>query len=169
MLKRGFSILLLTVLLAHLAGFYAYLAIRLAEIRREMLTELRDRHPDQLQSIHLTAAQLEEALVEEDEMKLNGRMYDIAAIQKTGDRVVVLCLHDEKEDSLLSLLDGIIQNATRDKKPVPPSVLGLLSLTAEIPSHLVIQVEVLSGENNTQWQPLVSSFQKSPFAPPPRG
>lgn len=110
------------------AGFYGYFGIRLMAIRKEMKATLASLPEEKLERIIISANEFAHVNLEEGEIELNGKMYDIARIKKQGDSYVLFALHDESEDSLLSLLDEMLKRSGNDKKPVPSQLLQFISL-----------------------------------------
>lgn len=131
MVKRLAAIVFLWVFLLNVAGAYLYFFVRLRQIRAEMHHALTRQPTEQLERLLLLPDEFVKARVDEHEIKLNGRMYDIARVDHTATHVVVYALHDSAEDNLLSLLDAILKNAAKDKKPVPG--MSLAQWMAEAP------------------------------------
>jgi hypothetical protein len=140
----------------------------MVQIRKEMRAELRQKDDSELEKIILSIKEYEKALVEEDEMELNDRMYDIARTEIQGDTIIVYCLHDENEDNLLVLLDSILNNAAKDKKSVPSSLLSfvnLISVPVEIDNHFI---EIVKEDHQTIYLFSQSNSVKQILAPPPK-
>ena len=97
-------------------------------IRKEMKATLVSLPEEKLERIIISATEFAHVNLEEGEIELNGKMYDIARIKKQGDSYVLFALHDESEDSLLSLLDEMLKRSGNDKKPVPSQLLQFISL-----------------------------------------
>ncbi len=169
LVKRLASIVFLTILLVNLVGAYVYFGVRMVQIRKEMRAELRLKDESELEKIVLTVKEYKKALVEDDEMKLNDKMYDIARTEIRGNKIIVYCLHDENEDNLLVLLDSILSNSSRDKKPVPSALLGFINLIS-IPIHIDNSIIDISKEDHhTAYLFSTSSSLKPILAPPPKG
>jgi hypothetical protein len=167
--KRLASIVFLLILLLNLVGAYVYFGVRMVQIRKEMRAELREKDDSELEKIVLSIKEYKKALVEDDEMELNYKMYDIARTEIKGDTIIVYCLHDENEDNLLVLLDSILTNSSNDKKPVPSSLLGFVNLIS-IPVQLDNTAVEISKENHqTAYLFSLSSSSKLILAPPPKG
>lgn len=126
-MKKLFAIGFLTLFALQFAGFYAYFGVRLIAIRQEMKALLAQTPEEQLQKIVISAVEFASIDQDESEIELNGKMYDIAKIKKQRGDYLLFALHDEHEDSLLSLLDEIVKRSTRDKKPVPSQLLQFLT------------------------------------------
>lgn len=97
-------------------------------IRKEMKATLVSLPEEKLERIIISANEFAHVNLEEGEIELNGKMYDIARIKKQGDSYVLFALHDESEDSLLSLLDEMLKRSGNDKKPVPSQLFQFISL-----------------------------------------
>ncbi|MBL7872937.1 MAG: hypothetical protein JNM78_15075 [Cyclobacteriaceae bacterium] len=168
-MKRLASIIFLLILLLNLVGAYVYFGVRMVQIRKEMRAELRQKDEGELEKIVLTIKEYKEALIEEDEMELNDKMYDISRTKLQDDKIIVYCLHDENEDNLLVLLDSILNNSSKDKKPVPSSLLGfvnLISLPVQMDNSLI---EISKEVHYTVYYFSKSSSPKLILAPPPKG
>lgn len=120
---------MLLILLANGAGFYVYYVIQLQQIHQEMRTRLKYLPDSELEVLVLTRAQYEEAKVEEHEVKVEGKMYDIARVQTSGDVVKIFCLHDEKEDDLLALLAELISKPMKDQSSIPLAVMTFITMS----------------------------------------
>lgn len=134
MLRKVFSILLVTIILVNGAGFYIYFCFRLVEIKKEMQEEIARTSPELFQKISLTKIEYIKLKVGDHELEWNGSMYDVAHIRFIGDRVEILALQDGLETELLAFASGIVQSATGDSKTPPSSLLQYLSLTFTVPN-----------------------------------
>lgn len=166
-MKKSAALLFLTIFLVGLLGPYAYFAVRLRDIRREMRADLKNRPAHELEVLQMNAVDFKAALVGDDEVKVNGQMFDIAHIEKKGTEVFVYCLHDEDEDSLLTLIDGVLRNASRDKKGSPLPLAGFISTLGDSPS-----ISNLFPHDNdascTRYLRTLSDSFLAVIAPPPK-
>jgi hypothetical protein len=168
MIKRGFSVLVLCLFLAHFAGFYIYFFIQLRQVRQEMRAQLKLLLPEQLQLLRLSKEEYKKAKVEDHEVKVDGKMYDIARIESKADSVFVYGVHDKAEDSLLAFLDKILSLPLKDKH-APNQVLKFTSLTFIVP--LVLQHNTSScviSIDETAYFVMHSTFIQHPDSPPPK-
>jgi hypothetical protein len=158
----------LSVFLAHFAGFYIYFFVQLKQVREEMRAQLKQMPADKLELIKLSISDFEKAKVEEHEIKVSGKMYDISRIEKVGDTLFVYCLHDEAEDNLLAFLDKILTVPLKDKS-APSQVLKFTSLTFILPASPNVQ-PVLSIQSlpATLYKVGTSTFVLSLDSPPPK-
>jgi hypothetical protein len=166
--KRSFSILLVATFLVYFAGFYIYFILRLTEIRSEMRSQMRALPKEQLHQLILSPADFEKSKVEDDEIKVDGKMYDIAWVETTNKEVTVYCLHDEAEDNLLSFLDEILKNASNDKKQLPSGIFSLLEMDV-LPKILnTSSKDVALQKGFTAYKCYVNDFIPLLNTPPPR-
>jgi len=166
--KRSLCILFLGILLIQVSGCYVYFIARLTAIRIEMREQLKHLPDNQLTLLTLTTEEYHKAKVEDHEVKVNGKMYDIARVIIHKDRVLVYAIHDEAEDNLLSFLDEIVKRATNDKKPVP-SQLGQLLTLIFIPTDNQLPVNnSIVLIHATKYTKSFLAFDRLIDSPPPR-
>lgn len=168
LVKKTIVILFLNILLLQVAGSYVYFIVRLSGIRNEMREQLKHKPDEELTLLTLTSQEFRKAKVDDHEVKVNGKMYDIARIFVKNDKVLVYALHDEAEDNLLALLNEMVKRSSNDKKPVPSQLIQLLTL-------IFVPVESLSLQNSstifiysTAYSETLLSFFSIIDSPPPR-
>jgi len=94
-----------------------------------MKAELANTPLDRLNKMIFTKAEYEKVTMDDgEEVKVNGRMYDVARVEVQRDFVIVYALHDESEDNLISFVDTILKRCHQDKKGAPGQLLKLFSL-----------------------------------------
>jgi hypothetical protein len=169
-LKKIVSIGLLTFLFTNGAGFYIYFYFRLQEIRREMHAEIARTSPELLKHFSLSLGDYNRVKKGDDEVKWDGKMYDIASIKFNGNQVEILALVDEDETNLLTLLSKIAQSASGDTKAPPSALMQYLSLNFTVPnlqknSLFRIAVDIV---HNTPYQEKDCNINPKVIAPPPR-
>lgn len=169
MAKRLISIFFMGLFLLPFAGCYLYFAVRIKQIHTEMRQQLKTLPDHHFQQLVLTHSAYEDAQVEEDEIEVDGKMYDVARIQVSGDKVIVFCLHDEAEDNLLSFLQEVLKNASRDHQDVPSQVYQFITLSFVSPSAWVSTLVTTSTTvPSTLYLINDSSFIAILDSPPPR-
>lgn len=67
--------------------------------------------------------------VNDHEVKIDGKMYDHSAPKFEKGKVVLYGKHDEAEDNLIGFLKEVVNNTSKDQKPVPSQLLTFFSLT----------------------------------------
>lgn len=91
------------------------------------MREVIQRLPsDQLEIFRMDARTFAEARVDDHEMRVNNRMYDIARVEVKGTQLVVYAMHDEKEDNLLAFLDHVSRSPFSRTKTTALSLQFLL-------------------------------------------
>ena len=138
-MKRIASILILGVMLVNGAGFYMYYAVQLSSIRREMRAALKHTPDRQLQILKLTRSQFANARKDEHEVRFNGKMYDVVRVKPKDDVLWVYCIHDEKEDNLLTFIQEIVARPLTNAESVPHVIIQYLTLTyINIDNHVYL-------------------------------
>ena len=160
------AIAVLLVFLINAAGFYLYYIVQLQQIRKEMREALKLTPDSELEILTLTKKQFLESKVEEHEIRVNDKMYDIARTKLQGDMILVYCIHDQKEDNLLAFLNEIIGKPLKAK--APRQVFQFISLSYLVPSS---DLNIDEDENKItvgiQYIFSLQTFSASPASPPP--
>ena len=167
-MKKLFSIGLVSLFLLHFAGVYTYFGVRLMAIRQEMRLLLKVTPDEKLELIQLTKSEYQKYLHEEDELELNGKMYDIARVEVKEGIYFVYALHDGAEDNLLGFLNEVLKRSSSDKKPVPSQLVSFMAWV-----YLPVQNEFrFSAESvsigTTLYLDLYAAFSSVVESPPPR-
>jgi hypothetical protein len=127
-MKRLAAIVLLIILTANVAGFYVYYVISLKRIHSEMRASIRMLPEHKLTRLVLSRDLYKESLVEDDEIRLHGEMYDVARTSEEEDSIVVYALHDEKEESFMAFANEIMAKPFKPDQSVNTSVIGFIGL-----------------------------------------
>ena len=149
------------------SGFYCFFILQLSLNHREMRERIKTLPPEQLEKMTFRVDEFEKVKVDDHEIRVNGKMYDIARVEKTEDLIIVYALHDENEDDLLALL-GFFLSSPVDKKEMPPQIGEFLSLIF-IPEECRLSLAIEKRE--TPFTRYLSSFQNVDTrkdSPPPR-
>jgi hypothetical protein len=151
------------------AGFYMYYAIQLQQIRTEMREALKVAPIDSLQVLILTTEQYKTSKVDEHEVRVNGKMYDIARIKLIQNKVHVYCIHDKDEDNLIVFLSEIISKPLKDKNNIPQPILKFLALSYLLPENVDVLLYVTEPVlNYATYRFTEITFQNRIKSPPPR-
>ena len=136
-MKRLVPFFCLSLLLAHLVGFYVYFALRLEAIHESSRAAIQTLPDDRLDRLEFTPSEFQRiGGPDTDEFRFRGKMYDVARIEYRSDAVVVHAFHDRDEDDLLSFISAVMETATQDDRPAPPALtrfLGLIFLPVSAP------------------------------------
>jgi hypothetical protein len=95
---------------------YSAKAIMFAEMSREETTFLQ---------MTLSRSDYVKSLVEKNEIFYQGKMYDIKSKTFSGDSVIMMVIHDEKEGKIFKKVKKLL---THGSKKTPDTLLNLLSL-----------------------------------------
>lgn len=132
-----------------------------------MRARLRELPADQLELIKLSRTEFEEAKEDEHEIKVHGKMYDIARAEVQDSLVNVYCLHDAAEDNILAFLDKVLASPLQDDHTVA-SMIQFFSLTY-IPSYCDLVVPRFGNEESfTAYTESISVLCEEAEAPPPK-
>ena len=168
-MKKIIGIVFLSILFLQVAGSYVYFIVRLSGIRSEMREQLKDKPDDELTLLTLTSSEYRKAKVNDHEVNVNEKMYDIARIVIQDDQVLVYALHDEAEDNLLALLNEMVKRSSKDKKPIPSQLIQLLTLQFVIIENTLPAVSATPVEHTTAYTVSIPAFISFIESPPPRG
>jgi hypothetical protein len=167
MLKKLAAVFVLIIFLAHFASFYIYFFTQLSIIRKEMRARLKELPPEELELLILSPAQFQAAKIEEHEVKVDGKMYDIARIEVKEGTIHVYCLHDKAEDNLLAFVDKILTLPLKDKN-VPVGVLQFLSLNYLPAQWSFFSPALHALQSFTPYAEILQQFVSAKITPPPK-
>ncbi len=167
-MKRIPALVLFAILMANTAGFYVYYAITLQRIHREMRAAIRTLPDDKLSRLALTDDEYKKSIVEDGEIKVAGKMFDVARIKQRGDSVIVFALHDEKEDNLLALADEIVSKPFKQDAGVTSSVVHFISMIFLPGEHVtVLSATGKDVRHDSGYFDLDLSIAQKKVSPPP--
>ena len=151
-MKKVAALSLLLLMTVNLTGFYGYFIVRMKEIHEEARASLRSLPETALQRFEFSAADFRRSRVEDDEIRVNGRMYDIARMHSDGTTVTVWALHDEAEDNLFSFINKVMDNAAGDDQQAPAAFSHFLSLQFISPSTALLPPgDSITLSHQTRW------------------
>jgi hypothetical protein len=168
-MKKIPALVLLTILLVNTTGFYVYYVIALQRIHKEMRGKLRTLPDEKLSRLVLLRDTYEASLVEDDEIKLNGKMYDIARSTLGKDSVILYAMHDEKEENFLTFANEIISKPFKQDSAVTGSVLHFIALVF-LPGQQIATTHSDDGTvaHQSNYTFSLNAFSLQHEAPPPR-
>ncbi|GIV37016.1 MAG: hypothetical protein KatS3mg032_1395 [Cyclobacteriaceae bacterium] len=135
-MKRFAAIILLLAMSVMLGGIYVYFAVRLVHLRQYMRHQLASLPEYRLDCLELKFDEFLKSRVDEHELKVNGRMFDIARAEIDGGFVRVYGLFDKDEDNLLAFLNTLLQRLLKDEQPVPALLFNLLAAVFILPDSI---------------------------------
>jgi hypothetical protein len=164
--KRAYAVLILAILLANSGGFYVYYIVHLQQIKSEMREGLHHLPDHKLEVLTLSLNEYKEAQVDDDEIQVNGKMYDIARMKISRGSVKIFCIHDEKEDDLLALLSEIISKPIK-RDGIPDAVLQFITLLYVAPPQVALFNTVANKQFFTVYYfSCKEAFEKTESPPP---
>ncbi len=93
---------------------------------------------DQLSQFSFSVEVFNRARVDDHELKIDGKMYDIVRVKTEGNQVHVFAMHDASEDSLLGFLDATLKRLEADATQPPGSIM-YFTLLAYTPVQIDFQ------------------------------
>jgi hypothetical protein len=122
---------------------------------------------NKLTLIVLSEDDFENSFKDENEIEIDGQMYDVSKIINEGKIVKVYCLHDTEEDNLLMFLDELSNTPVHDDQ-LANTVLQFLTL-----QYLPVSSEIIFFRSASKifFTDYTFSIKDSLFAvdsPPPR-
>jgi hypothetical protein len=167
--RKSSAITFLILLLANGLGFYAYYFFELWQIKKEMRESLKTLPDENLEVLALTMEQYHDALVEDWEIKVDGKMYDVARVSREDGVIKVFGLHDAKEDNLFLLLGEIIAKPLHTNHKIPSIAVAYLSLIF-IATAIFILMPPVEYMNRLSFYPFPATtfYLEIPLPPPKR-
>jgi hypothetical protein len=163
------AILLILILAINGCGFYVYYAIQLQQIHYDMRKVLQGKPDSELELLILTPEEFDEARVEEYEVKVNGKMYDIARIKISGNHVEVFCLHDEKEDNFITFFAELVGKPMKDQSSLPSEIILFITMNFIFSTENICFSNISSDIIKVSfYQPSIVGFRLEIVTPPPK-
>lgn len=134
-----------------------------------MREQLKYLPEEKLTRFQFTPEEFRKVRVEDHEIKVAGKMFDIARITEQGRLIVVFALHDEAEDNLFSFLGEMVSRSANDKKPVPVQIEQLLTLSFLPTSFRMLHQGCLEINHTTPYRKADYETFVRLESPPPRG
>jgi hypothetical protein len=156
------------LLLLQAGGLLLFYEVEQVYARWEMAEAMEEASLPQEQ-ITLTAGEYNKCKIGDDELRLNGKMYDIRSVKKVDGKVIVTAVCDEYEGRVLDRISRVLMGHDDGGKAIPSPLLELLSFvylvpaSYTIPFHFFESTEAFSYVNVT-----VLSRQGAILVPPPK-
>lgn len=167
-MKRISVIGVLLILFLNFSGFYIYFFAQLAHVKKEMRSALAARAAEELVVLKLSIQEYKQAYIEEHEVKVNGKMFDIARQIQHEDEMILYGLYDNEETDLIAWLDELLEQPLHDKTPLPDQVIQFITLSF-LPSYYeMVFVNFSNSVSATPYMDICSSFHPCTKVPPPR-
>jgi hypothetical protein len=80
------------------------------------------------QTLIIGISKLKDYKIEEDEISINGRLYDIKSFEIKNNKAILVLLHDHKEEWIMNMIKNLIQSDNENKNSIPIQLTQMLSL-----------------------------------------
>ena len=135
-------------------------------VQLEMKTALTN-NATRYQTISLSLTDFKEK-INENEILIDGRLYDVNSFSIKGNTVQLLVISDEKEENILEKIKELTTNTTKHSS-FPEQMLQLLTLTYILPdSTHKFGLQQISQQKYTQLCANVFSVTGEVSSPPPK-
>ena len=173
-MKKTVSILLLFCLLFNVVGYYIVFHICRAEIKDEMKKTLRQNIHNQDQEIFCFSLNDKAAISkleweDDQEFRLDGKMYDVIEKKIEDGKLIIRCISDEKETELVKKFEQI--NTEKESNTKGRTAL-LIKLIGN--AYIVATVSDLPVENSALIQRpyfnsnIITPLRSDVLTPPPQ-
>ena len=171
MLKRKMlsAYLLLTLLFLQGAGWF--IAWKIAEADAKLVAfHTMNSKGSQMFVFRLSLSDFEKQRIDEQEILLNGGLYDIRSCTLQHDTVQLEIYHDLEEEGLLRCLaEWAGKGSNADPQPFAQMLGKWLQAVFIVPSCLPLpMLAVQSGQDNFATDNWQSAYAAAPQAPPPK-
>jgi hypothetical protein len=131
-MKKCAATACLVLMLVNGTVYYLYFFIQQIAIKSEKHHQLLNMPFSQLDKLEISVWEFEEAQVEENEIQIGGRMFDVARVIRVNNRqLIVYGVYDSAEDELIAFLRCLTAN---EKQGCAPAfVLSSLYLCFDLP------------------------------------
>lgn len=151
---RPFPLTLLFTLFLQSGGLLLFYAFQQQFVQVHMQAALNDPSA-KFERLIISATDYGKSRINDFEICLNGKMYDVKSVKVMGAKVEMLALRDEGEENILDEIRKLICHSS-DKNVPYPALLTKLSTLAYEKSNLFLSVpalvKVLPGHTDFQTQ-----------------
>ena len=167
MIRVG-CILLLTLLILQAGGLLVIDKIQQIFHQHEMQLVLDDNNTE-FQRITLSYSDYHKYKLSNNELSINGDMYDIKSVSMVNNQVILLAVHDHTEEEIIEKINKLLNNTNTRKSQLPDQLQQLLSLNYLVESITQIFLSPLSFNCIFYFDdPDLVSNDKVILSPPPQ-
>lgn len=112
------------LLLLQSTGLILYEALKVYLIQCEMKNKLEEERTDWCY-LKITKEEFTASLIDEHELRLDGKMYDIHSITLEDNFICIKALHDVKEETLLSELEKFLGRNSEQSREALDNLLDI--------------------------------------------
>ncbi len=146
--------MLFVLLLLQAGGLLVVYELQQVAARWKM-HEAMEKFSHPVSVLRMSSAQYKLFKVGGDELRINGKMYDIRSIQFHGDSVTIIAIHDEAESRIVQKVGNILFQLNTDGSNIARSLADTLSYVYLVPGHYFIAPLLLMQRG------FVSDFRQS--------
>jgi hypothetical protein len=168
-MKRYAAAICLVLMVVNGSVYYLYFSLQQIAIKTEKNRQLKITPMSQLDKLEISLQQFEKAKVEENEIRIGGRMFDVAkAIQVNDDQLILYGIYDTEEDDLLAFLECLTADDKQGRAPA--FVISSLQLFFDLPLSEVYKSKTLfqSAAGRTLYCYPQTNVTLNTESPPPR-
>jgi hypothetical protein len=174
MFYRLSSLLVLSILLLSMSGYYPIFKLEQWKIRKEVKKRMKESLP--LEDLVCVSSQNADEIEWEEEGKefrYKGQMYDIVYVENMGSMSHYYCIHDEEETGLFVQLDELVKKQMDDlETPIGKTAKNLLKVFFSLQYIPSGNIEMYTGKeflkHNTTYLFFPSSDFIQELTPPPQ-
>ena len=169
-MKKAGTLVLAMVFLLQVGGYYLYVALQEIKFHQTFFENQENYSDEEITLLNLTSAEFNSALVDDHELRIDGKMYDIIRVEQVGDCLMVYAWLDHEEGELLELLSHIFHDDQEEsqKGELSNSISQLLCLNFTFPENLIPEPQQLSPIPPDLYSVNHISFISELESPPPQ-
>jgi len=171
-LNRTIPLILLCAFIFNFCGYTLFFFAGKKIIRSEAKAEIKQRleSKSEFEKIILHKDEAHKYFLCEDELKIDGKIYDIASQETAGENIVFHCIHDEFEEKLFAVLDEFLNFDEEEDKEGKHHhhFVKFLTLESNINSNNTLVKTQIILASLSEASLNLSSLSISPDTLPPR-
>ena len=164
--KIGYLSVFLTFFMLS-GGFLLVYKIQQYLVQKEMYNILNDKLKD-TEKLTLSYSDYQNNKIDNHEILVQGKLYDIRSVIRTGNIVELQVINDIKEEKILDNIKDLVNNSSNSKNHLPDHLLKWLNLVFICPvpaNNLIIKY---SSSCFLPFSELIISHQTDIWSPPPK-
>lgn len=172
-LKKSLSLLIITVLCFNSAG-YLFVHLQLRFIFKKIARNKIENNSiiDKVEVIKVSKKTEANSIifVEKNEIKFNGKMFDVLKVEENKDEIFFYCISDENEDNLSKVFEKQIANCA-DKNSdgqLPFNILKILNYDSIEPFYFNLKYNSFQNSLIPELLGAFTNFKAEISTPPPK-
>jgi len=122
----------------------------------------------QFEKLTLTLSEFNNSKIAEDEISVNGKIYDIKSSRISGDKVELLAINDIEEENILEKIKKAFNTGMTENSELPNHLVTLISLIYISPANgqgFLLEETFLNSFHS--FCEIIFSHESEIFSPPP--